>query len=180
MILGYSDLGHNRTELKTHGFGSFQNLVYIGGDYVSMDEFLLSAGNKIVNNFFAESDPHLQLVRCVQSMKRVPGYGIHNIPPNQKARRLEASVNCVNPEAVGGTFKRVPMWGLLVDPYDVACAVHYVFTNTDLMKNDVRRLILRDFFHRMKIVSCAWAADNPFDERMYQVIMVLPKSPKPA
>lgn len=77
-------------EVKTLGFGSWGNTVYIGDYEISLEDFLATAEYVLTNTDLGPNDPRPQFIKCVQLMKEVDGYS-----PNSK--RLESSVPAVLP-----------------------------------------------------------------------------------
>lgn len=71
-------------EVKTYGFGSMGNTVYLGDYEISLEDFLVTARYVLTNTDLEPNDPRLQFLKCVRSMKEVSGY-------NPKEKRLSTS-----------------------------------------------------------------------------------------
>ena len=61
--------------IKTFGFGSLGNAVYLGNYEISLEDFLAAAEYVLTNTNLEPNDPRLQFVKRVQSMKEIDGYG---------------------------------------------------------------------------------------------------------
>ena len=56
-------------EVKTFGFGSMENMVYLGDYEISLEDFLLTAEYVLTSTPLTADDPRLQFVKCVPSMR---------------------------------------------------------------------------------------------------------------
>ena len=85
LVLGTKPYG---LTVKTHGFGSLGNTVFLGDYEISLEDFLYTAEYVLTNTDLEKDDPRLKFVKYIQSMKEVDGY-----MPNR--RRLEAPEQAV-------------------------------------------------------------------------------------
>ena len=75
-------------EVKTYGFGSMRQTVYLGNYEISIEDFLVVAEYVLTNTDLYPNDPRVQFVTCVQSMREIDGY-------NPNGKRLKSSVEPV-------------------------------------------------------------------------------------
>jgi len=78
--------------VKTYGFGSMGNTVFLGDYEISIEDFLVIAEYVLTNTDLEPNDPRLQFVKCVQSMKQTDGY-------NPNRNKLEASEPAIPPQS---------------------------------------------------------------------------------
>lgn len=76
--------------VKTFGFGSRLNTVYLGDYEISLEDFLVAAEYVLTNTDLEPNDPRLQFVERVKSMEEVDGY-------NPGRKRLEVQEPTVPP-----------------------------------------------------------------------------------
>ena len=148
-----------------------ESVVYLNTKEFTFSKFFSAVIAHLKNKVFAESDPRLELVRCIQSMHEVPGYGVHDIPAKPAAVRynIRRKWDC---KECAGVFGTVRIWGELIDPQDLAVAVEYVFTNSDLKSEDMRRRLVEHVFPTAKILPAQGdePCDNPFGEPKYKIV----------